>query len=48
MEKNARLIKCEEDSRIIQEFVRRNLDKKLKSKVMKELKSKFRRYVFKR
>ena len=46
--KNARLIKCEEDSRIIQEFVRRNLDKKLKSKVMKELKSKFRRYVFKK
>ena len=46
--KNARLIKCDEDSRIIQEFVRRNLDKKLKSRGMKELKSIFKRYVFKK
>jgi len=45
--KNARLIQCEENSKIIQEFCRRNLDKYLKGAAERDLHDLFKRYIYK-
>ena len=45
--KNARKIKCHEDARIIQEFCRRNLYKRLRGHAMQDLQYLFKDYVFK-
>jgi hypothetical protein len=45
--KNARKIKCDEDARIIQEFCRKNLNKRLKGNAMKDLQYLFKDYIFK-
>jgi len=45
--KTARKIKCHEDSRIIQDFCRKNLNKRLKGNAMKDLQYLFKDYVFK-
>ena len=45
--KNARKLKCVEDAKIIQEFCRKNLSKRLRSNAMKDLKQLFKDYIFK-
>jgi len=45
--KNARKLKCIEDAKIIQEFCRKNLTKRLRSNAMKDLKQLFKDYIFK-
>ena len=46
--KNARLIKCVEDARIIQDFCRKNLHKRLKGKAQSGIVNIFKRFVFKK
>ena len=45
--KNARLLKCDEDARIIQDFCRKNLKKRIKGKAQKDLQKLFKDYIFK-
>ena len=45
--KNARLMKCDEDARIIQGFCRKNLDKRLRGRAQGDLKDLFKRYIYK-
>ena len=45
--KNARLIKCDEDARIIQDFCRKILHKTLKGKAQTNMQKFFKRFVFK-
>jgi hypothetical protein len=46
--KNARKLKCHEDARIIQDFCRKNLHKKLRSNAMEELRNLFKQTIFKK
>ena len=45
--KNARLLKCDEDARIIQQYCRKKLDKRLMGKAQERLQRLFKDYIFK-
>ena len=46
-QKNARLLKCHEDARTIQDFCRKNLRKRIKNKAKKEMQILYKKYIYK-